>query len=78
MAWASQPHSFHTLPPSYTLLDIKILEFWVKYRKAGQGQGCATLPMGPELSEEHGKSLLCYDCWQLWGPGAAVSCELTY
>lgn len=42
------------------------------------GRAVLTLPVGPELSEEYGKSLLCCDCWQLWGPGAAVSCELAY
>lgn len=45
---------------------IKMLEFWAKYRKAGHGQGSVTLPVGPELSEEHGKSLLCCDCWSCY------------
>lgn len=57
---------------------IKMSEFWAKYHKAGPGQGCVRLPVGPELNEEHGKFLMCYDCWELWGPGTALSCELEY
>lgn len=70
------PYSTTELYPG--LIFFKMWEFWAKCHKAGHGQGCVILLVGPELNEEHGKSLVCYDCWQLRGRGAAVSHELAH